>query len=83
MKKQILYFVFLILMSSSGVLAQTVERQVAKIRELSVQVTERINKGLKDKTSGLHYAAWTISGERDGQQWQAVGTIEINHRILV
>lgn len=76
MKKQILYFVFLILISSSAAFAQTVEQQVAQIRELSTQVTKRIDAGLKDKTSGLHYAAWTIGGERDGQQWRAVGTMK-------
>lgn len=76
MKKQILAIVFLILIAAGGAFAQTVEQQVAKIRQITVDTNKEIDAGLKDKTSGLHYAAWTVGGARDGQQWGAVGTMQ-------
>jgi len=76
MKKQILFFAFLILISASNLFAQTTEQQATKIRQLYADTNKRIDDGLKDKTSGFHYAAWTIGGERDGQQWSAIGTME-------
>lgn len=75
MKKQILTIAFLILIQASGALAQTVEQQVARIRQITVETNKQIEAGLKDKTSGLHYAAWTIGGARDGMQWGGVGTM--------
>lgn len=76
MAKQILSILYLILFSASATFAQTVEQQVAKIRDLSAATNKQIDEGVKDKTSGLHYAAWIIGGARDGQQWRAVGTME-------
>ncbi|HEX9961263.1 MAG TPA: hypothetical protein VGB00_10045 [Pyrinomonadaceae bacterium] len=76
MKKRVLSIAILILISASGGFAQTVEQQAAKIRSLYAAANKRIDEGLKDKTSGLHYAARTIGGERDGQQWAAVGTMK-------
>jgi len=75
MKKRILSIALLILVAASAGFAQTVEQQVAKIRQLYAATNKRIDEGIKDKISGLHYAAWTIGGERDGQQWRAVGTM--------
>ena len=64
-----------ILLTSAS--AQATEQQAAKIRALYAATNKRIDDGLKDdKTLGLHYAAWTIGGERDGQQWAAVGTMK-------
>lgn len=60
----------------SRIFAQGAEAQVAKIRAVSSDTNRRIEAGLKDKTSGLHYAAWTIGGELDGQQWAAAGTMK-------
>ena len=77
MKKQILSIAFLILIGASAAFSQTVEQQATKIRQLFAATNKRIDAGLKDKTSGLHYAAWTLGGERDGQQWAAVGTMKI------
>lgn len=76
MTKQILTLVFLILAAATFAAAQTVEQQVGKIRQLSTDTNKQIDEGLEDKTSGFHYAAMTIGGERDGQQWSAVGTME-------
>lgn len=76
MKKHILAIAFLILISAGGAFAQTVEQQVAKIRQITVETNKRIDAGLKDKTSGFHYAAWTVGGQRDGMQWSAVGTMQ-------
>lgn len=59
--------------------AQSVEQQVAKIRVQFTEVNQRINKGARDKTSGFHYAAWTVGGERDGQLWRAVGSMKIHN----
>lgn len=56
--------------------AQTTEAQAAKIRSLYAETNRRIEAGLKDKTSGLHYAAWTLGGTSDGQQWRAVGAMK-------
>ena len=75
MTKKFFLFAFLILMTASGAFAQTVEQQVTKIRQLYVDTNKQIDEGLKDKTSGLHYAAWTIGGVRDGRQWSGVGTM--------
>lgn len=75
MKKHILTIAFLILMAAGGALAQSVEQQAAKIRQITVETNKAIDAGLKDKTSGLHYAAWTVGGRRDGRQWSAVGTM--------
>lgn len=75
MTKKILTFVFLILISATASFAQTVEQQVAKIRQLYATTNKQIDAGLKDNTQGLHYAAWTVGGERDGQQWSGVGTM--------
>ena len=62
---------------SASAAAQAVEQQVGKIRALYAATNRRIDDGLKDdKTLGLHYAAWTVGGERDGQQWAAVGTMK-------
>lgn len=77
MTKQILLIAFLILTTASGAFAQTVEQQAAKIRQLYVETNKRIDEGLKDKSSGFHYAAWTVGGERDGQQWRAVGNMKM------
>lgn len=77
MKKQILSIAILILIGASTAFSQTVEQQATKIRQLFAATNKRIDVGLKDKTSGLHYAAWTLGGERDGQQWAAVGTMKI------
>src|SRR4051794_33015201 len=76
MVKQILAFVFLILTAASAALSQATEQQVAKIRAIYAETNKRIDNGLKDKTSGFHYAAWTIGGSGDGQAWSAVGTME-------
>jgi hypothetical protein len=76
MKKQILSIAILILISASAAFSQSVEQQVAKIRNLANETNKRIDAGLKDKTSGFHYAAWTIGGERDGQPWAAVGNMK-------
>jgi len=76
MKKQMLSIAILILISASAGFAQTIEQQVTKIRNLYAATNKRINEGIKDKISGLHYAARTIGGERDGQQWAAVGTMK-------
>ncbi len=75
MKKQILLFAFLIFISASASFAQTVEQQVAKIRQLYTETNKQIDAGSEDNTQGLHYAAWTVGGERDGQQWSGVGTM--------
>lgn len=76
MKKQILSIAILILISACAGFAQTVEQQVTKIRDLYATTNKRIDEGLKDKSSGFHYAALLIGGERDGQQWAAVGTMK-------
>jgi hypothetical protein len=76
MKKRILSIAILILISASAGFAQTVEQQAARIRNLYAATNKRIDEGLKDKVSGLHYAARAIGGERDGQQWAAVGTMK-------
>jgi len=81
MKKQILSIAILILISSTANFAQTVEQQVTKIRNLYAATNKRIDKGIKEKTAGLHYAMWTVGGERDGQQWSAVGTMETRDEI--
>lgn len=81
MKKQILSIAILILISASASFAQTVEQQVTKIRNLYTALNKRIEEGLKEKTFGLHYAMWTVGGERDGQQWRAVGTMETRDEI--
>lgn len=52
------------------------EKQVAVIRKLYAEVNERIAAGLEDKTAGLHHALVSIGGDKDGQQWRAVGTME-------
>lgn len=79
MTKKILTFAFLgaflIFISASASFAQSVEQQVAKIRQLYAATNKQIDAGLEDNTQGLHYAAWTIGGERDGQQWSGVGTM--------
>lgn len=72
--KPISIFLFLILAIPSY--AQTTEQQIAKIRAVYTDTNKRIEAGLKDNTAGLHYASWTIGGERDGQQWSAVGTMK-------
>lgn len=76
MIKQILTFIFLILISASAAFSQTIEQQATRIRAIYTETNRRINASLKDKTSGLHYAAWTLGGERDGQQWAAIGTMK-------
>lgn len=76
MMKRITAIAFLIVISTIGALAQTVEQQAAKIRRLYEDTNKRIEAGLKDQTSGLHYAAWTIGGTSDGQQWRAVGAMK-------
>ncbi len=85
MKKQILLIAFLItfltLISASSTFAQTIEQQASKIRRLYADTNKRIEEGLKDKTSGFHYATWTIGGKGDGQQWAAVGTMETRDEI--
>ncbi len=75
MTKKIFLFVFLILITANGAFAQTVEQQVTNIRQFYTDTNKQIDEGLKDKTSGLHYAAWTLGGERDGRQWSGVGTM--------
>lgn len=55
--------------------AQT-EKQLAVIRKLYTQVNERITAGLEDKVTGLHHAMVSVGGDKDGQQWRAVGTME-------
>lgn len=77
MRKQILAAAFLILVSGSAAFSQSVEQQAAKIRRIYAETTKRIEDGAKDKTLGLHYAAWTIGGDRDGQQWSAVGAMKV------
>lgn len=69
MKKHFLLLAILILISASAAFAQSIEQQVAKIRQITVETNKRIDAGLKDKTSGLHHATWTLGGARDGQQW--------------
>lgn len=76
MKKHVLAIAFLILIQAGGAFAQTVEQQVARIRQIAGATNTEIDAGLKDKTSGLHYAAWTVGGARDGQQWGGVGTMQ-------
>lgn len=76
MRRQILAAAFLILISGSAAFAQNVEQQATKIRRIYAETTKRIEDGAKDNTLGLHYAAWTIGGERDGQQWRAVGAMK-------
>jgi len=77
MKRHIFAVAFLILISASGALAQTIDEQVANIRQITVETNKRIAAGLKDKTSGLHHATWTLGGARDGQQWGVdVGAID-------
>ncbi len=63
------------LILASAAFAQSIEQQVAKIREITVETNKRIDAGLKDNTQGFHYAAWTVGGPRDGMQWSAVGTM--------
>lgn len=78
MKRHVLTIVFLITASVLTAAAQTVEQQVGKIRQLYADTNKRIETGLDDKVSGLHHAVWTIGGERDGQQWAAVGSMKSN-----
>lgn len=75
MKKHILVIAFLIFILVSDAVAQTIDWQITKIRQIAVETNKRIDAGLKDKTLGLHYAAWTIGGARDGMQWNGVGTM--------
>jgi len=56
--------------------AQTNEARIGRIRAITTETNRRVEAGLKDKSSGYHYAAWTIGGERDGQQWAAVGAMK-------
>jgi hypothetical protein len=81
MVKQVLVFVFLILIAASAAFSQTTEQQVTKIRAIYAETNKRIETGLKDKTSGFHYAAWTVGGKGDGQAWAAVGTMETRDEI--
>lgn len=67
---------FLILISACVSAAQSVEQQVSKIRALYAETNKRIEVGAKDKTQGFHYASWLMGGERDGQQWSAVGSMK-------
>lgn len=76
MKRQILLIAFLILAGANINFAQTVEQQAAKIRAAYAATNRRIEAGAKDKELGLHYAIWTVGGERDGQQWAGVGTMK-------
>lgn len=76
MRRQILAVAFLILVSAGAAFSQTVEQQAAKIRRIYAETNKRIEDGAKDNTLGLHYAAWTVGGERDGQQWRAVGAMK-------
>jgi len=76
MTKRILTFIFLILISAVAAFSQTTEQQITKIRAIYGETNTRIDEGLKDKSSGFHYAAWTVGGKGDGQPWAAVGTIE-------
>jgi len=76
MKNHLLSLAILILISASAAFGQSIEPQIAKIRQITVETNKRIDAGLKDKTSGLHYATWTLGGARDGQQWgEDFGTI--------
>lgn len=77
MIKQILIITILILAGGSGAsFAQTVEQQVGRSRAIYGETNRRIQAGAKDKTAGFHYAEWTVGGERDGQQWAAVGNMK-------
>ncbi len=76
MMKQILIITFLILAGAGASFAQTVEQQVGRIRTIYAETNRRIQAGAKDKTLGFHYAEWTVGGERDGQQWAAVGNMK-------
>jgi hypothetical protein len=75
-------FALLILMNSAALIntafgqGNQTERQVAAIRKLYTEVNERIAAGLEDHTLGLHHAMVSVGGEKDGQQWRAVGTME-------
>lgn len=56
--------------------AQTAAEKVARIRAHYSAINERIDAGLGgDRTLGLHHASLTVGGDRDGQQWPAVGTM--------
>ncbi len=55
------------------------EQQVAAIRKRYTEINERIAAGFKDNTAGFHHAAVTIGGEKDGQQWRAVGNMAIRN----
>lgn len=81
MTKQVLRFIFLILISAVAAFSQTTEQQVAKIRAIYAETNKRIDAGLKNKTSGFHYAAWTVGGRGDGAQWAAVGAMETRDEI--
>lgn len=78
-KYNLLLFLFVFLLSGAGFINQAhaqgknTERLVAQIRKLYAETNERIAAGLEDKTSGLHHAAITIGGAKDGQSWRAVG----------
>lgn len=75
--KKLKFIAFLFITSAmlTGQLtAQTAEQRVRQIRKLYAQTNERIAAGLADKSAGLHHAAVTIGGSRDGQQWRAVGS---------
>ncbi len=81
--KYTLHLFALLLLINSAALINVVfgqnnrtERQVAAIRKLYTEVNECIAAGLEDHTLGLHHAMISVGGEKDGQQWRAVGTME-------
>lgn len=61
---------------AQGVRATT-EQQVARIRKLHAEANASIAAGLKDRSAGLHHAAYTVGGEKDGMQWRAVGRMSV------
>lgn len=73
MKLRSLFSAALILAAAVLAAAQSAESKVAKIRQLYVGTVARVAIGIEDKSSGLHHAAMTVGGEKDGQQWRSVG----------
>lgn len=74
MTYRILFFAIFILLTATAAFAQSVEQQVGKIRQLSAEINQRIEEGLEDRSAGFHHAAITVGGDKDGQQWRAVGS---------
>lgn len=81
MTKRFFIFLFLILISASSALSQTVESKVGKIRKVYAATNKRIADGLKDNTQGFHYAVWRVGGKGDTMQWSAVGSMETTDEI--